>query len=117
MKRGGQPHVIGATITERAALGMWVLRQGLYKDYPRSARDSLTFVGPVGKPIVIGIKRRQLKYFLDDWFYSAWAVWRKFHLGLGLPYAGGWAEQPKHIVDIIEAFEEAYRGLQMAPGG
>lgn len=33
-------------------------------------------------------------------------VWRRFKLGLGFPFSGGWAEQPFWVSDIIALFEE-----------
>jgi hypothetical protein len=93
---------------------MWVLRQGLLK-YPRSARNSLTFIGKPGHHLAI-VKRRQVKYFVDEWFYSAYGIWNRHHLGLGLPYGTGWAQHPPHIIEIVEGFEEAYRQIT-APGG
>ncbi len=94
-------------------LGLWALRQGLNKTYPRSARSSKVFIGPVANPVMF-VKRYQVKYFLDDWFWSAYGLWQRFNLGFGLPYGGGWAEQPSHIVWIIEAFEIEQRAIERA---
>jgi len=96
-------------------LGLWALRQGLNQPYPRSARLSKVFIGPVKKPVMF-VKRHQVKYFLDEWFFSAYDLWRKFNMGLGLPYAGGWADNPAHVVAIIEAFETENRAMQRAGG-
>ena len=55
--------------------------------------------------------RSEVNAYLDDGFWSAldlWWRWRTF--GNQWPLSGGWAEQPAHIVEVIETAEAAYRG-------
>ncbi len=89
---------------------MWILRQGFNKPSPAEASNARIFLGPVGRPVMI-IRRRQIKYFLDEYFYTAYNVWWKYHLGMGFPYSGGWGEQPTHIVEIIETMEAEYKAI------
>lgn len=55
------------------------------------------------------IWRSEVNDYLDAWFWSAFDVWHRWKLFGCLPFAGGWAEQPAHLVQIIESAEAAYR--------
>ncbi len=46
-------------------------------------------------------------YFTDEAMEQI-GLWNKYHT-IGLPFAGGWAEQPAIYIDIIEALESQYR--------
>jgi hypothetical protein len=49
--------------------------------------------------------------FTED-FYRVLAAWWRYHIGMGLPFSGGWAEQPAHVVAYIETFESYYQAYQ-----
>jgi len=51
-------------------------------------------------------------YFTQDFWRALhlWARWKK----LGWPYAGGWAEQPGQVVDIVDALEEESQWRSMS---
>lgn len=61
------------------------------------------------------------EYFTDDYeaAYDIYGKWRMF----GLPFSGGWAEQPAYLLRIIETFEivrqmyEQYRSEKNASSG
>ncbi len=46
----------------------------------------------------------------------AFNIWKKFHLGFGLPMGKSWDELPNHIMDIIEIFEQENRQLAVNNG-
>ena len=56
------------------------------------------------------IKRSEVNEYLDDWFWSALDVWYRWRTFGGLPFSGGWAEQPAHLVYVIEIADAAYKG-------
>jgi hypothetical protein len=60
----------------------------------------------------VTIRRSEVNEYLDDWFWSAFDVWYRWRMFNGLPFSGGWAEQPAHLVDIIETAEAAHKGAQ-----
>ena len=37
-------------------------------------------------------------------FWTCFEVWEQFHLGMGLPYPGTWAQQPLWVNRILKAF-------------
>ena len=49
--------------------------------------------------------------FTED-FWHLLAAWWRYHIGMGLPFSGGWAEQPAHIVSYIETYESFYQAYQ-----
>ena len=44
-------------------------------------------------------------YFSNYNYITAFNVWYKFHLNMGFPFTGGWAEQPWWIVEFISLLE------------
>jgi hypothetical protein len=56
------------------------------------------------------VERRLVPELFTDFFWSALGVYNRFKM-FGFPFSGGWAEQPAHIVDVIEAFESAARAI------
>ena len=59
------------------------------------------------------IMRSAIPQYVTPTFWALFRVWHRYHIGLGLPYSGGWAEQPAHLVDVIELYESLYRQFQM----
>ena len=51
-------------------------------------------------------------YFTDD-VLSALDLWQTYRI-FGLPYAGGWAEQPARLMDVIRTIETEARRREMA---
>ena len=45
----------------------------------------------------------------DDDFMDCWKLWNRFKK-FGLPYAGGWADQPSIVIEVLETIEEAVDG-------
>lgn len=39
-------------------------------------------------------------------------MWAKFKTGYGLPFSGGWAEQPAILIDVFEALDVEQRKLK-----
>jgi hypothetical protein len=61
----------------------------------------------VGRHTVYGCPQR----LVDRSFLSAmrvWSQWKRF----GWPYAGGWAEQPARVFDVIEALETEFGAIE-----
>lgn len=56
--------------------------------------------------------RSEINAYLDDWFWSAFDVWYRWKTFGGLPFTGGWAEQPAHLLMVIEEAEAAFKGAQ-----
>jgi hypothetical protein len=56
-------------------------------------------------------ERRRIPELFDDRFYSALVLFNRFRV-FGLPFAGGWAEQPAQVVDVLEALDGASRAVE-----
>lgn len=56
---------------------------------------------PYGK-----IERRRIPELFNEWYWSCIGLYAKYKT-FGLPFAGGWADQPAYVLDIIEAFLSA----------
>ena len=54
------------------------------------------------------IKAEDVDSYFTENYYTCFTLWDLFHKGLGFPFQGGWAEQPKWMVDIIYIFENEY---------
>lgn len=73
-------------------------------------------------PVVIGgrlerVMRSEVPEYCDERFYSALDIWYRWRMfGNALPFAGGWAEQPAHIVTVIETLEAAYKEHERKSG-
>jgi len=48
------------------------------------------------------------KLLEDDYNKSCIVLWQRWRL-FGLPFTGGWAEQPAHVAQVIETLEYVYR--------
>jgi len=52
--------------------------------------------------------KSQVAEYVDEHFWSVVDVWNRWKtLGM-MPFSGGWAEQPAHLVEAIETAEAAY---------
>lgn len=58
---------------------------------------------------LVTIMRSEVNAYLDDWFWSAFDVWYRWKMFGCLPFSGGWAEQPAHLITVIEVAEAAAR--------
>lgn len=63
------------------------------------------------KPIAI-MKYGQIKNYLTDDFFRQYEVWRNSHYTRSLPLDPVWGKNPKYLIDIITAFEEAFDGIR-----
>ena len=52
------------------------------------------------------------EYFSNSKYNMAFLVWSRFHLNMGFPFSGGWAEQPVWISHSIALLEECYNEEQ-----
>lgn len=73
-----------------------------YRDYQPTSRDHIKrplklFTG--GK---VGYDKI-LSYF-SEWYQSCVELYNRYKR-FGLPFSGGWAEQPGYIIEILETFE------------
>lgn len=57
-----------------------------------------------GKELEIFIKRKDIKTYFDDYFWSAMNIYCMTENMQCLPFLGGWAEQPAEITSIISLF-------------
>jgi hypothetical protein len=65
-------------------------------------------IGDPKSPMWIGSAVEARTFFTSD-FWRLVDVWRKFHIGLGLPCAGPWTANQPDIVEIVQSFEEHWR--------
>ena len=72
--------------------------------------DDKYYAGPPGDDdLRYLIHQKDVYDYLNNIDYiTAFDVWHKFSLNMGFPYAGGWADQPFRVVEIISLFENAF---------
>ena len=88
-----------------------LLRKGFGPDYrcpPRWADKIVVVETRLGGQ---KIRRRDIAAMFDEYTRAALDIWAGFHR-FGLPYSGGWAEQPAVLMDVISAIEEEYHGTE-----
>lgn len=86
------------------------MHQGRNK--PGFRLDQRVPIGGMPHNVIAIVEQRELyDYYLDDEFHDGWNIWYRYHMGMGLPFTGGWAEQPAHLIDIVETFESAHRAV------
>jgi hypothetical protein len=70
-------------------------------------RDRDIYIHAFGIPIL----RRDIPgYFTED-YYNALKMYNRFKR-FGLPFGGGWAEQPEWYIELVEAFMEVEERAQ-----
>lgn len=52
------------------------------------------------------IERRKVPEFFNEEYWSALIIYNRYKK-FGFPYSGGWAEQPAHLIELIEALDDA----------
>jgi len=66
--------------------------------------------GPTGNQVVViggkAYKKSEVAGLFDAGFITSYNAWTRFKR-FGLPYQGGWAEQPGIILDHLETWEGA----------
>lgn len=62
------------------------------------------------------IIRAEIPKYLTQKAYDAIALWQRWKM-FGMPFAGGWAEQPAVYFDVIEAFEMEWQKRQQEGRG
>lgn len=86
---------------------MRLINEGLTQCRPGS-EDKLTFVGPASRPYAT-LRRGEIPGYIDDEFYSMYAIWNNSRLTGTLPMGQkGWAEIPQYLTDIIATFQNAF---------
>ena len=55
------------------------------------------------------MKRRDIKGYMTDDFYELYTCWRRFDLGLGLPFGGSWQDYPERFISVMETFIGEWR--------
>ena len=78
------------------------------KNIPSEAMNQNMFIGNPENPIDI-IKRSEIKDYLQYEFFAQYEVWKKYHIGFGLPLETSWANHPKFLIDIIEVLEAEFK--------
>jgi hypothetical protein len=61
---------------------------------------------------LIKVMRSEIDSYLDDWAWSVIDLWHRWKMFVMFPFAGGWADQPAHMVEAIETAEAAYKEAQ-----
>ena len=64
-------------------------------------------IGVVHHGSLITVWRSEVAEWCDDWLMSVVDLWWRWRTFSCLPFAGGWAEQPSHIMEAIEVAESA----------
>ena len=54
------------------------------------------------------VTKAEIPYYVDDDLWACITLWNRWK-DYGLPFTGGWAEQPAHLVDAIEGVEQGVR--------
>ena len=61
---------------------------------------------------LVPVRKSEVQRWCDEWFWSALELWSNWRTLGCMPFAGGWAEQPAHLVEVIMAVEGAYKEVQ-----
>lgn len=51
------------------------------------------------------VDRSKIPEYFDEYYFSALTIWNRYKR-FGFPFDGGWAEQPAHIIEVIEVFSK-----------
>lgn len=62
---------------------------------------------PIQLPDGQQVKFSDIKAHFTDYYFSALAIWQRWRR-FGLPFDGGWAEQPEYLIRVIETLEAIY---------
>lgn len=90
-------------------IGFWLVVSGrASKSIPKGMEKGRIFVGQQKSPIAI-IVRNEVQGYLTDTFWSYYQIWSRFNSGFGLPYGGGWADYPEHLITVLQSFENEWR--------
>jgi len=88
-----------------------LLRKGFGPDYKCPAKWADTMIIVETKLGGQKIRRGDVATMFDEYARTALDIWAYYHR-FGLPYSGGWAEQPAVLMDVISAIEEEYHGTE-----
>lgn len=90
-------------------IAFWIVISGRAgKAIPKGMEDGRIFLGKRESVVAI-IKRKDIQSYLTDDFYSYYQIWSRFNSGLGLPFGGGWADYPEHLIEVLETFNNEWR--------
>lgn len=59
------------------------------------------------------VPRMDIPSYFSDEFWDAYRVWQNYRT-FGWPFAGGWAEQPARVYDLIRCLEIESRKVKRA---
>ena len=54
------------------------------------------------------IRRNTIPDYCTEEFAECFNVWSKWNAKNMLPHSGGWYEQPAHVVDVCDMFDQVY---------
>ena len=94
---------------KKLAIAFRAYKEGVYKHEYAKRRGEVLWNTHLkenkdGKEVDIFIKRKDIKTYLDEYFWSALHVYFRTENMQCLPFFGGWAEQPAEIVSVIALF-------------
>lgn len=72
------------------------------------AGEKYIIIGESKNPHWVGTAK-EAQALLTQRFFVLFECWRRFNVGMGLPYNGSWAENDPDVVDAIMTMEEHYR--------
>lgn len=63
------------------------------------------------------VRRSEIEGYVTEKFWRLFELWHRFHVGMGFPFAGGWAEQPVVVAEAVEVMETMWRNWEASRGG
>ena len=75
-----------------------------YSDYERTSWDERK--PPLRLYGEVEVERHTILEHFNEYYYSVVQLYNRYKR-FGLPFSGGWAEQPEHIVQALDAVEHA----------
>jgi hypothetical protein len=52
----------------------------------------------------VKVKKGEIKNYFTEYYYSAVSLYNRYKR-FGMPFTGGWAEQPEYLIDVIDLFD------------
>ena len=88
---------------KKLAIAFRAYKEGIYKHEYKGRRANVLWNTRVkdSDEKEIFIKRKEIKTYLDEYFWSALNIYYITENMQTLPFSGGWAEQPYEIVTVI----------------
>lgn len=94
---------------KKLAVAFRAYKEGIHKHEYEGRRGEVLWNSHVkenrdGRELEIFVKRKELKGYLDEYFWSCLNVFFMTENMRCLPFSGGWAEQPAEITSVISLF-------------